>query len=774
MSVKKEIKEYVIDGLDCADCANHLEEVLAKIEGVKEAKINFVTARMQLVTDGRVESDKKAIHAVKTAGYKAISQFSANIVSRLLIPEMDCDDEVKLIRKKLRKNKSIQNLQFNLLKKELIVSHSMTPGQLLETINKIGFNAELITDKKIVSATLPNRQSRKQILVILSGLFVFSGLLIEMLTPYELMSILTVSIGIILGGLPIARKGLQEARHFSLGMNFLMTVAVIGAMVIGEWMEAGTVVFLFALAQWLEARSMDKARKSIDSLMDESPETARVILDGVHKNVPVGDVKKNQKVAIKPGEIVPLDGIVIKGSSHIDQSKITGESIVVKKDSGDRVYAGTLNKNGFLEVRVDREYSESTYSRIVHLVMEAQTKKAPRQAFIDRFSQYYTPLVILLAIFVALVPPLLFNQSFIDWFYRALVILVIACPCALVISTPVTIISGLTAAIRNGVLIKGGVFLENFAKLDAIAFDKTGTLTEGKPRVQEIINVGACQAEEILRIVASLESRSQHPIAEAIMTLAKENGISIAEVDNFRAIEGRGIEGTIDGEVYIAGNRRLFEEKGWFDQKIHKDLEIVEDESHTAILIGNHHGILGILSISDSLREESRGMIEDLKKDGVEQIVLLTGDNHRTAEKISRLIGINAFYAELLPEDKMSHIERLKEKYQHVAMVGDGVNDAPSLAAADIGIAMGTGSSDAALDTADIILMNDELGKLKFLKRISSLTLRIIKQNIFIALGLKFVFLALAIPGLATLWMAVFADMGASLLVIFNGLRTLR
>ncbi len=774
MRVKEKIKEYAIEGLDCADCANHLEDMLTKIEGVKEAKINCVTARMQLVTDGRAESDKKAIHAVKTAGYKAISQFSENIVSRIHIPEMDCDDEVKLIRKKLRKNKSIQNLQFNLLKKELIVNHSLTPGQLLETINKIGFNPELKSDKNIVSAPLPNRQSLRQILIILSGLFVFGGLFIEMFTPYELMSILTVSIGIILGGLPIARKGLQEARHFSLGMNFLMTVAVIGAMVIGEWIEAGTVVFLFALAQWLEARSMDKARKSIDSLMDESPETARLILDGVHKNVPVGDVKKNQKVAIKPGEIVPLDGIVIKGSSHIDESKITGESIAVKKDSGDRVYAGTLNKNGFLEVRVDREYRESTYSRIVHLVMEAQTKKAPRQVFIDRFSQYYTPLVILLAIFVALLPPILFDQSFIDWFYRALVILVIACPCALVISTPVTIISGLTAAIRNGVLIKGGVFLENFAKLDAIAFDKTGTLTEGKPRVQEIIKVGAYQAEEILRIVASLESRSQHPIAEAIMTLAKEKGISLAEVGNFRAIEGKGIEGTIDGEVYIAGNRRLFEEKGRFDQKIHKDLEIVEDESHTAILVGNQHSILGILSISDSLRAESRGMIEDLIKDGVEQIVLLTGDNYRTAEKISRLIGINAFHAELLPEDKMSHIERLREKYQYVAMVGDGVNDAPSLAVADIGIAMGTGSSDAALDTADIILINDELGKLKFLKHISSLTLRIIKQNIFIALGLKFVFLALAIPGLATLWMAVFADMGASLLVIFNGLRTLR
>jgi Cd2+/Zn2+-exporting ATPase len=774
MNNNKEIKEFTIDGLDCADCANHLEEVLCKIEGVREAKINFVTARMQLVTDGSVESDKKVIHTVKTAGYKAISEFSANIVTRLLIPEMDCDDEVKLLSKKLQKNKKIQNLQFNLLKKELIVSHSLMPNLLLETIKKIGFNPEIITDKKIVSDSFTHRQSRQQILVILSGFFVLSGFLLEMFTSYERMSILAVSIGIILGGLPIARKGFQEARHLKLGMNFLMTVAVIGAMTIGEWMEAGTVVFLFALAQWLEARSMDKARKSIDNLMDESPETAHVILDGVPKDIPVSEVKISQIVAIKPGEIVPLDGIVVKGSSHLDQSKITGESKAVKKENGDRVYAGTLNKNGFLEVRVDREYSESTFARIVHLVMEAQTKKAPRQAFIDRFSQYYTPLVILLAILVALLPPLFFNQSFVEWFYRALVILVIACPCALVISTPVTIISGLTAAIRNGVLIKGGIFLENFAKLDAIAFDKTGTLTEGKPRVQEIIKCGDYQADEILRIAAALESKSQHPIAESIITLAKEKGIAISEVDNFRAIEGRGIEGSIDGELYIAGNRLLFEDKGWFDQKIKKDLEIVEDDKHTAIFVGNHQGILGILSISDSIRAESREMIEDLKKDGVDQVILLTGDNHRTAEKIARLIGINAFYAELLPEDKMSHIERLKEKYQHVAMVGDGVNDAPSLAAADIGIAMGTGSSDAALDTADIILMNGELGKLKYLKRISSLTLRIIKQNIFIALALKFIFIALAIPGLATLWMAVFADMGASLLVIFNGLRTLR
>jgi Cd2+/Zn2+-exporting ATPase len=406
--------------------------------------------------------------------------------------------------------------------------------------------------------------------------------------------------------------------------------------------------------------------------------------------------------------------------------------------------------------------------------MEAQAKKAPKQAFIDRFAQYYTPIVILLAVIIATIPPLIINQPFEVWFYRALVILVIACPCALVISTPVTIVSGLTAAIRKGILIKGGRFLENFTKLDAIAFDKTGTLTEGKPVVRKIISEGNFQEEEILNLAASLESKSEHPIAESIVKYANKRHCTPREVDNFKAIEGKGIEGDISGEKYIVGNHKLFEERGWCDEKVHATLDKIEDERHTAILIGNSKEIIGIISISDSLRDSGKDIIETLRKSDIKEIVLLTGDNHRTAEKIAHAIGINSYYAELLPEDKVAVIEGLKENYNQVAMVGDGVNDAPSLAAADIGIAMGTGGSDAALDTADIVLVKDDLEGLSYLKHLSKLTLRIIKQNIFIALGLKFIFLALAIPGLATLWMAVFADMGASLLVIFNGLRTLK
>ncbi|MCK4559528.1 MAG: cadmium-translocating P-type ATPase [Calditrichia bacterium] len=695
-------KDYTIDGMDCADCARYLEDVVLKVKGIKSADINFITAKMCVASDEKLISDQLINKAVKTAGYKIISDQSG----------------IK---------SSVQNF-------------------------------------------LPN----SRLSVVLSGLFIFTGALLHAFTSSELSAVISVITGIIIGGTPIAQKGIMEARNFKPGMNVLMTVAVIGAMVIGEWMEAGTVVFLFALAQLLEAKSMDKARRSINTLIDKSPKTARVLRNGNFENLPVTQVVVGDYVAIKPGEYIPMDGIVMKGKSHVDQSTITGESFPARKKKDDRVYAGTLNKNGYLEVKVDRTFDQSTFSKIIHLVMEAQAKKAPKQAFIDRFAQYYTPIVILLAVIIAIIPPLIINQPFEVWFYRALVILVIACPCALVISTPVTIVSGLTAAIRKGILIKGGRFLENFTKLDAIAFDKTGTLTEGKPVVRKIISEGNFQEEEILNLAASLESKSEHPIAEAIVKYANERHCTLREVDNFKAIEGKGIEGDISGEKYIAGNHKLFEERGWCDEKVHATLDKIEDERHTAILIGNSKGIIGIISISDSLRDSGKDIIETLRKSDIKEIVLLTGDNHRTAEKIARAIGINSYYAELLPKDKVVVIEGLKENYNQVAMVGDGVNDAPSLASADIGIAMGTGGSDAALDTADIVLVKDDLRGLSYLKYLSKLTLRIIKQNIFIALGLKILFLALAISGLATLWMAVFADMGASLLVIFNGLRTLK
>jgi Cd2+/Zn2+-exporting ATPase len=702
MKVNELEKEYTIEGMDCADCARHLEETVMKVDGVNKADINFITAKMRITTDSTRVTDQGIDKAVKTAGYMVVNQDPAD------------------------------------------------------------------RDSKREAGT------KSQYSIVLCGLFILSGGLLLYFSDLKIIAIASIVAGIIIGGYPIAKKGIMEARNFTPGMNALMTMAIIGAMAIGEWMEAGAVVFLFALAQWLENKSMDRARRSINSLMEKSPEKAHVFKNGKIEDVNVKQVEVSDVIAIKPGEYIPMDGIVLKGNSHVDQSTITGESFPVKKSVEDRVYAGTLNKNGYLEVRVDRTSDQSTFSKIIHLVTEAQAKKGPKQAFIDRFARYYTPIVIFLALGIATVPTMLLNQPFETWFYRALVILVIACPCALVISTPVTIVSGLTAAIRRGVLIKGGMYLENFDKVDAIAFDKTGTLTEGRPTVQKIIPLGDYSIDYILSITASLESKSEHPIAEAIVNYAHEINGNFMAVDNFKAIEGKGIEGEIAGNEYIVGNHRLFEERNWCDEAIHTTLESIEDEHHTAILIGNGKGLIGIISISDALRETSKESIGSLKNEDIKEVILLTGDNVRTAEKIAEKIGIESYHADLLPEDKVGIINNLKNNYHQVAMVGDGVNDAPSLASADIGIAMGMGGSDAALDTADIILVKDDLKKLPYLKSLSKKTLKIIKQNIIIALGLKFLFLALAIPGLATLWMAVFADMGASLIVIFNGLRTLK
>lgn len=694
----KVTKEYRIEGMDCADCARHLQEAVSKVDGIGTVTVNFVSGKMSLTTTDQPPSDQRIFNTVKKSGYRAYSTSTS--------------------------------------------SEGMRPT--------------------------------RWILLVISGLFLLSGLILESLFLSEVMSKLALACGILFGGIPIAKKAVLEARNRRPGMNFLMSMAIIGAIFIGEWLEAGTVVFLFALAQFLEARSMEKARRSVNRLMDETPKTAHLIYGKETKDIPIEEIKPGDHVAIKPGEKIPADGIIVEGASFIDQATITGESLPVQRNKGEKVYAGTLNKDGYLEIEVNRSYDDSTFSRIIHLVVEAQTKKAEKQIFIDRFAEYYTPGVFLMAVSVAIIPPLLFDLQWEVWFYRALVMLVIACPCALVISTPVTIISGLTAAIRRGVLIKGGVFLENFSRIKAIAFDKTGTLTEGRPVVHEVIVINNQERDDLLAIAGSLEEKSQHPIAEAVVTFVEQEGIKFQEVSNFRSLDGKGVEGIINGKSYLLGNHRLFEEKGWCDENMHHRLEKVEDESHTAVLVGNEHSVMGILSITDALRPQSKITVSNLIRKGVDKIIILTGDNHRTAEKIARSVGISDYYAELLPEDKVRVIQELHGKYEQVAMVGDGVNDAPSLAAADIGIALGSGSADAALETADIVLMKDDLSKLEYVMDLSHKTMSIIKQNIFIALGLKFIFLALALLGLATLWMAVFADMGASLIVIFNGMRTLR
>ncbi|MCK5573682.1 MAG: cadmium-translocating P-type ATPase, partial [Bacteroidetes bacterium] len=694
--------------------------------------------------------------------------------STLIVEGMDCADEARPIEAALNRLPGVHSVRFNLVARELIVEHTTSLHEIRQTLKKTGFDSALAGQAQHRSAQSHRQVWQKLILTLISGIFAVTGLVLDYLGLPEVITMPLFVTAILSGGFPIARKGWKEARNLTLGMNFLMAIAVIGAMAIGEASEAAMVVFLFALAQWLESRSMDRARKSIQSLMNLAPNVALLKTSDGTRRVGVEEVELSQTIIIKPGDRIPLDGDVTGGTSNVDQAPITGESIPATKAVGETVFAGTINGRGTLEVRVTKRPEDTTLARIIHLVEEAQAQKAPSQSFVEKFARYYTPAVVLLAALIATIPPLVFDGAFMDWFYRALVLLVISCPCALVISTPVTIISGLTNAARNGILIKGGAHLEGFDRINVMAFDKTGTLTVGQPQVDNIITFNRYGQNELLTIAASIESRSEHPLAQAIVDYAQGENISLQPIEEFQAITGKGVRASVNGVTYYIGNHRLFEENGLCEEDIHTQLGAIHQRNRTAVIIGDQEHLLGIISVADAHRAEAPRAIRDLKGCGIRKTVMLTGDNKQTAEAIANDIGLDSFYAELLPEDKVEVVKRLSDQYGNVAMVGDGINDAPALAAADIGISMGASATDTALETADIALMNDDLSRLSYLKHLSSKTLRIIKQNISLAILLKSIFVLLAIPGLVTLWMAVFADMGASLIVVFNGLRALR
>jgi Cd2+/Zn2+-exporting ATPase len=701
--------QYDVAGMDCAECARHVEGEIGKIEGITSVQVNAVTGKMHIASRQHI-AEHAIQQAVSLAGYT------------------------------------------------LITRHN-TLNPLAGQENRRMFPAT--NDSKIL---LP---------ALLSVFFILAGIAADHLFQLRDLSLALYLTAIISSGYNMAVKGIKEAIQLRLGMNFLMTVAVSGAMIIGDWLEGATVVFLFALARYLEDRTMNKARRSIGNLLERKPKIATRIIDQQYVQVPVEEVAAGHLLAVKPGEQIPVDGKIEQGNSTVDQSSITGESQPVELGTGDAVFGGTLNQNGFLIIRAERSFSNSTFSKIVGQVIEAQAQKAPRQKFIDTFAGIYTPAVLIIAILIALIPPLFFTAPFMDWLYRALVMLVIACPCALVISTPVTVVSALTAAMRRGILIRGGLHLENFAHLRAIAFDKTGTLTEGKFKVQQIYPLGDHSSEQLLKIAASLENKSNHPIARAICEQAYRHHIRMAEVRDFSSLAGQGLEGVIGDHRYVLGNHRLFEQRNLCRTEIHGLLNEIEDQNHTAVLVGNQTRVLGIISIADSVRADAAAVIQQLKKQGIDKMILLTGDNHRTAAAVAAGLQLNDYAAELLPGDKVKILKKLKNEFSSIAMVGDGVNDAPALASADIGIAMAAGGSDVAIETADIALLDDHLAKLNILRKLSTMTLRLIKQNITVALGLKLIFLILAALGRATLWMAVFADMGASLIVIFNGLRVL-
>lgn len=702
----------------------------------------------------------------------------------LRIHGMDCAEEVTVLKRELIPLLGNEDrLGFDLLNGKLTVDTSsldVSRTQVLAAIERTGLKADpwQVEQQNWDELSFWQRNQRT-VLTAVSGLFGLAGLVVQLAAgeteAVPLVAIALYSIGIVTGLLMVLPKAWRSLVALRPDMNLLMSVAVVGAVLIGEWFEGATVAFLFSFSLLLESWSVGRARRAIASLMDLSPPTAHVRDDsGELNDVAPADVSVGSIVVVRPGERVPLDGKVVSGISGVNQAPITGESVPVEKEPGDEVFAGTINGDGSLEIESTKAANDTTLARIIKMVGDAGSKRAPSEKWVEKFAAVYTPVVMLSALLILIVPPLAFGGDWSDWLYRSLVLLVIACPCALVISTPVSVVAALAAAARNGVLIKGGVFIELPSRLKAIAMDKTGTLTQGRPAVVDVVPLGGHDEEELLTRAGALEQNSNHPLARAIVEETERRGMTIATADEFEIIQGKGASGKFNGKTYWLGSHRYLEQRGQETPEVHEQLEAMQEAGRTVVVIGNDHHVCGFITLADAIRDESREAVKQLHEAGVEHLVMLTGDNQGTADAIAKQAGIDEVRAELLPEDKVDAVEKLVEKYEHVAMIGDGVNDAPALARASLGLAMGAAGSDAAIETADIALMSDDLSKLPWLIHHSRRTLSIIRQNIGFSLAVKALFVILTFAGYASLWAAIAADMGASLLVIGNGLRLLR
>src|SRR5476651_129641 len=694
-------------------------------------------------------------------------------LSTFRIEAMDCPTEQTLIQNKLGKLAGVQQLEFNLINRVLGVTHDLpSTAPIIEAIKSLGMVAEPL--EQGVEAPAPAAEKKHWWPLALSGVGALAAEVIHFTNAAPTWVIALVAlVSILSGGLTTYKKGWIALKNLNLNINALMSIAVTGAILIGQWPEAAMVMFLFTVAELIEAKSLDRARNAISGLMQMTPEQATVQqADGGWVEQEVKSIELGAIVRVKPGERIGLDGEVTAGQSTIDQAPITGESLPIEKGVGDKVFAGTINQAGSLEYKVTAAANNSTLARIIHAVEQAQGARAPTQRFVDTFAKVYTPAVFIFALGVALIPPLFMGGVWFEWVYRALVLLVVACPCALVISTPVTIVSGLAAAARKGILIKGGVYLEMGHKLDYLALDKTGTITHGKPVQTDYLLLKPAFTDTAVALAASLAGRSDHPVSQAIAKAAGQ-GVAVHEVEAFEALTGRGVRGEINGQVYHLGNHRLVEELKLCSLELEAKLDVLEGQGKTVVLLLDSSGPLALFAVADTVKETSRAAIRELHELGINTL-MLTGDNPHTARAIAAQVGIDQAQGDLLPADKLQAIEALYAKGHRVGMVGDGINDAPALARSEIGFAMAAAGTDTAIETADVALMDDDLRKIPAFIRLSRQTSTVLKQNIGLALVIKAIFLAVTFAGLATMWMAVFADMGVSMLVVFNGLRLLR
>ena len=790
-----------IGGMDCGGCAKTIEATLQQLPGIAEAKVSFATERLNVTYDGQQVNEDTIRDRVTALGYTIepipnqllpVQPSSAQTL-QAHVGGMDCGGCAKTIAANLQQLPGIAEATVNFASERLNVTYN--PQQVSETdiiqpVTSLGYTVEVdrISDRTSdiptstdqLAADLRSRKSdltgwqfwlktRRGQTVVFSGIGLLLGLIAERLLLLPLVAQGFYAISLVIAIVPILRAAWIALRLRRADMNLLMTLAAIGAAILGQWFQGALVIFLFALGTTLQNFTLGRTRNAIRDLMDLTPATATVKRNGQEVSVIVEGIQIGEILTIRPGQRIALDGVVVSGVSAVDQSPITGESLPENKEKGDQVFAGTLNQTGFLEVEVTHTAKDTTVARIVHLVEEAQESRAPIQQWVDRFSAIYTPIVLILAAGITLVPPLLFAQPFQPWFYKALVLLVIACPCALVIATPVSLISAIGAATRKGVLFKGGNALETAGRLTTLAFDKTGTITQGLPVVQKVHNLGAMSDRTILMIAASLEQQSEHPLAKAIVAEATAQGLELETPESFTAVPGKGIWAKFGLAVYFVGNRRLFEEQDIELSAAAKSLLAeIESQGQTPVLIGTQQGLVGAIALADGLRLESTEAVHLLKRIGLKRLVMLTGDRSTVARQIAQQVGIEEYQAELLPDDKLQAIYKLRRS-GIVGMVGDGINDTPALAAADVSVAVG--KVDVALEAADVVLVGNDLRRLADAIQLSRRTLSVIQQSIAVALILNATFIVLGVFGVIGLPIAVFEDMGSSLLVTLNAMR---
>ena len=770
-----------VRGIDCVDCAQTLQKAIRRTEGVLWAEANIASATLRAEYDPEIVTQQTLEEEIGKLGYDVVPVRGVR-ATHMYVTGLDCAQCAVNLEKAVGTLEGMVDVKVDFGASRLDYTHEEESGLaelVVRRIEEAGYGVE--TGSEITQGETPSeamgrgewlKEHRRDLTLTVSGFLLVAAFALSRVGISSTYAPVVYALVITLAGLPVVRRGVAALRRArTLDINALMTIAVVGSMVLGEWAEGAVVVFLFSLGNALEAHTMERARRSIRSLMDLAPRRALLIGENEEKWVPVDRLSVGDTILVKPGATIPMDGAIVEGVSTLNQAPITGESLPVDVQVSDPVHAGTINGPGALQIRVTKLVQDNTISRAIQMVAEAQARRAQAQRFVDRFARYYTPGVIALAVTLAVVPPLFLDGAWAEWVRRGLVILVISCPCALVISTPVAIVSAIGSAVRSGVLIKGGVHLEQVAKIKVVAFDKTGTLTVGEPRVAYVVSLDGDSEDEVLSLAASVESRSEHPLAQSIVAEAERRGVAFPPALNARAVVGHGITAEVEGRTVRVGNRSLFDGTNAISPEVEGRLEEIERQGKTAVLVGDPNGVRGVLALADAVRQESRSVVSALRELGIVQTVMLTGDNDVVARAIARDVGVDAYQAELLPEDKVSAIEALGEKYGEVAMVGDGVNDAPALATASVGIAMGAIGTDTALETADIALMGDALGRIPYLVELGRKTMRLIRQNIGLSLAVKFAFLLLSMLGYATLWMAVFADTGISLVVTLNGLR---